>query len=222
MAASLDGRTLVDRWHPANSFPDELYDQLHTRLGGDAWIIGRSSGQEFAEDVTYPPQTSERFAREPWIARRGLSAYAVVLDPRGRIAWGRPDIGGDPIVAVLCENVPESHLAGLRRDGVSYIFAGEQTLDLSLALEILNRDLGIKRLLLEGGGRTNGTFLRAGLINELSLVLCPAIDGGEGAPCVFEAGDAGAGAFPLSGIDLTSSEALAGGMLWLRYRLRLG
>lgn len=222
MAASLDGRTLVDRWHPENSLPDGLYDQLHTQLGGDAWIIGRSSGQEFAEGTTYPPHTGGGFGREPWLARRGLAAYAVVLDPRGKIAWGRSDIDDDPIVVVLCKSVPDSHLAGLRRDGVSYIFAGEQTLDLPQALEILNRDLGIKRLLLEGGGRTNATFLDAGLLDELSLVLCPAIDGNNGAPNLFEAGDSRAGAASVASINLQSSETVAGGVLWLRYQLRYG
>jgi riboflavin biosynthesis pyrimidine reductase len=43
-------------------------------------------------------------------------------------------------------------------DGISYIFAGEQELDLGLALEILGRELGLERLLLEGGG-SNGAFL---------------------------------------------------------------
>jgi riboflavin biosynthesis pyrimidine reductase len=72
---------------------------------------------------------------------------------RGKIAWGRSDIGGDPIVALLTERVSDAHLAGLRKDGVSYIFAGEQDLDLVLALEMLNRELGVKRLLVECGFR---------------------------------------------------------------------
>jgi riboflavin biosynthesis pyrimidine reductase len=42
---------------------------------------------------------------------------------------------------------------------------------------ILNRELGVKRLLVEGGGTTNGSFLRAGLIDEIHLVLNPAVDG---------------------------------------------
>jgi riboflavin biosynthesis pyrimidine reductase len=45
---------------------------------------------------------------------------------------------------------------------VSYIFAGKSDLDLALALDILNRELGVTRLLLEGGGGANGAFLRAG------------------------------------------------------------
>ena len=61
-------------------------------------------------------------------------------------------------------------MAGLRGEGVSYIFAGKSQLDLALTLDILNRDLGVKRLLVEGGGRINGAFLRGGLVDELSLI----------------------------------------------------
>jgi hypothetical protein len=39
-------------------------------------------------------------------------------------AWGRSDLGGDPIVVALTEQVPDAHPAALRADGVSYIFAG--------------------------------------------------------------------------------------------------
>jgi riboflavin biosynthesis pyrimidine reductase len=44
-------------------------------------------------------------------------------------------------------------------------------------------------LLVEGGGGANGAFLRAGLIDEISLVICPAIDGANGAPSVFDSSD---------------------------------
>jgi riboflavin biosynthesis pyrimidine reductase len=106
---------------------------------------------------------------------------------------------------------------------VSYIFAGAQDLDLGLALEILNRELGIQRVLLEGGGVTNGAFLRAGLIDELSLAIFPAVDGAKGAPCVFDSGDDAASApAPLRAMALESSQVLEGGVVWLRYRLQSG
>jgi hypothetical protein len=75
-----------------------------------------------------------------------------VLDAQGKIAWGRADIGGDPIVVVLTERVFDAHLAGLRKDAVSYIFAGEREPDLGRALDILNEELGIKRLELGAKG----------------------------------------------------------------------
>jgi hypothetical protein len=41
---------------------------------------------------------------------------------------------------VLSEAVSDAHLAGLRGEGVSYIFAGKSQIDIGLTLEILNRD----------------------------------------------------------------------------------
>ncbi len=94
---------------------------------------------------------------------------------------------------VLTQRVSDAHLAGLRQDGVSYIFAGEQELDLGLTLEILNLKLELEHLLLEGGGGSNGAFLRAGLIDEISLAICPAVDGATGAPSIFDPSDKDAG-----------------------------
>ena len=162
MASSVDGRTLHSRWRPKGSGAD-LFERVHDELAGDAWLVGRVTGQEFAKGKPYPASTKETFPREPWFARRDAKAYGVVLDAHGKIGWGRSDIGGDPIVVVLSEAVSDAHLAGLRGEGVSYIFAGKSELDLALTLDILNRELGVKRLLLEGGGGANGAFLRAGL-----------------------------------------------------------
>lgn len=60
---------------------------------------------------------------------------------------------------MLTQAVSDSHLARLRVDGVSYIVAGEREINLAMALETLNRDLGIRRLLLEAGGAVNGALL---------------------------------------------------------------
>jgi riboflavin biosynthesis pyrimidine reductase len=144
-----------------------------------------------------------------------------VLDARGKIAWGRSDIGGDPIVVVLTEAVSDAHLAGLRSEGGSYFFAGKSELDLTLALEVLNRELGVKRLLLEGGGGSNGAFLRAGLVDELNLILCPAVDGAKGAPSVFDSTERETERrAPVTAMALESSRTLDGGALLLRYRIQ--
>jgi hypothetical protein len=90
---------------------------LHELLVGDAWLVGRVTGQESAKAETYLI-TRKTYRREPWFARRDAEAYGVVLDAHGKIAWGRSNIGGDPIVAVLTEQVSDARLAGLRGDGV--------------------------------------------------------------------------------------------------------
>jgi riboflavin biosynthesis pyrimidine reductase len=219
MACSVDGRTLPSRWRPKGAAADH-FERVHEELGGDAWLIGRVTGQEFAKGKPYPASTEATFPREPWFARRDAKAYGVVLDTHGRIAWGRSDIGGDPIVVVLAETVSDAHLAGLRSEGVSYVFAGKSELDLALTLDILSRELGVKRLLLEGGGGANGAFVRAGLVDELHLVICPAIDGAKGAPSVFDSPETEADQrAPITAMTLEGSRALEGGAMLLTYRI---
>src|SRR5690349_18284769 len=221
MNTSIDGRTWGSRWRPAENRLAGLFERIHEQLGNGSWLIGRVTGSEYAKADAYPDHPDEVFPREAWFVRRDAAAYGIALDAHGKIAWGRADIGGDPIVAVLTEQVSDVHLAGLRRDGVSYIFAGERELDLALALDILNRELGIERLLLEGGGKSNGSFLRAGLIDEISLAICPAIDGARGGPHVFDSGEEMAGpTAPIRSMTLVGSEVLDGGAIWLRYRLQ--
>jgi riboflavin biosynthesis pyrimidine reductase len=222
MHSSLDGRTHPSRWRPKGAGTD-WFEKIHDELGGDAWVIGRVTGSEFAKGKPYPETASGKFPRENWFARRDAETYGVVLDAQGKIGWGRSDIGGDPIVVVLTESVPDSHLAGLRGEGVSYIFAGKSEIDLASAVEILSRELGVKRLLVEGGGVANGEFLRAGLIDEFNLILSPAIDGARGAPFVFDSTDADCDKrAPLTAMTLESTRQLGGGVLLLRYLIQNG
>lgn len=222
MHASLDGRTHPSRRRPKGAGTD-WFEEIHDELGGDAWVIGRVTGSEFAKGKPYPEAPGETFPRQNWFARRDTKTYGVVLDAHGKIGWGRSEIGGDPIVVVLTESVPDSHLAGLRSEGVSYIFAGRAEIDLALTLDILHREFGVKRLLVEGGGIANGAFLRAGLIDEFNLILSPAIDGARGAPFVFDSTDADSDKrAPLSAMTLESTRPLGGGVLLLRYLIQNG
>lgn len=225
MVTSVDGRIWGSRWRPkGNVVPglfERLHDQLVEELGGASWLCGRVTAQEFArgKGKVYLP-TKEKLPRENWFALREAKAWGVFLDAHGKAVWERKDIGGDPILVILTEQVPDSHLAGLRGEGISYIFAGKTEVDLALAFETLSRELGIRNLLIEGGGGANGAVLRAGLLDELSLVISPAIDGSTGAPTVFNSGDKDLGPAPIESMVLASHAVLDGGAVWLRYKLR--
>jgi riboflavin biosynthesis pyrimidine reductase len=218
MSSSIDGRTLPSRWRPSGFDSRGAYERLHDELGGDAWLVGRITAQEFAKGASYPPYDGPSFARESWIATRDERRWAIALDGGGRVVWGRGDVGGDPILVLLTEQVSDAHLAGLRNDGVSYVSAGKDRLDLVRAMTILREDLGIERLLVECGGRVNDSFLRAGLLDEISLIVAPVIDGVEGAPSVFQS-DKSAGPPSLHRITLAESTPLENGAFWLRYRI---
>jgi len=220
MASSLDGRILPERWSPRDAHSHEAYDRIHDRLGGGSWIVGRVTGQEFAKGEAYPPQTDLSFPREAWLPQPDASAYAVVADAHGKIAWGSADIGGDPIVVLLTEQVSDAHLAGLRGNGVGYLFAGVDELMFEQAIATLGDQLGIDHLLLEGGGHINGAFLQAGLIDAISLMIVPAIDGSAGAPAVFDGTERpGADLLPLTRLTLEEQVILSSGIVWLRYRV---
>lgn len=220
MASSIDGRILPERWTPSGAHSHEMYEVLHGRLGGGSWLVGRVTGQEFAKREAYPDRPEASFPRTAWLPKTDAVAYGVVLDARGKIAWGRSDVGGDPIVVVLTKAVSDAHLAGLREDGVGYVFAGETDLDPHQIVATLNTELGIDHLLLEGGGHLNGGFLRASLIDEISLMLVPAIDGASGAPAVFDgSGVSTSELLPIDTLALVSHEVMDGGIVWLRYRV---
>lgn len=218
MLSSIDGRILPRRWRPEGLDTHGAYEQLHDELGGSAWLVGRVTGAEMAKGAFYPERTDQRFPRENWRAHDDASTWAVVLDAQGKIRWGRSDVGGDPLLVILTEVVSDAHLAGLRADGVSYLFAGESELDLAHAMRVLREECGIERLLLEGGGGVNAAFLMAGLIDEISLIVAPVVDGASGAPSVFQA-DASVGPAPIGIIEMVETKQLDGGLVWLRYRI---
>jgi 2,5-diamino-6-(ribosylamino)-4(3H)-pyrimidinone 5'-phosphate reductase len=70
---------------------------------------------------------------------------------------------------------------------------------------------------LEGGGKINGSFLAAGVIDELSVLIAPVADGGVGTPTLFDARE---GPGPARHLKLVSVERRRGDLLWVRYRIR--
>ena len=83
----------------------------------------------------------------------------------------------------------------------------------------LRAAFGIKRVRIDGGGTVNGSFLKAGLIDELSLLLAPIADGTLGTPTVFDALP-GTAPWTAAKLSLTLVKRLPGGLLWLRYRFQ--
>ena len=111
--------------------------------------------------------------------------------------------------------VSDRYLAYLRGFGISYLFAGKETIDCEVLLRKLKTLFGIDRALLAGGGVTNWSFAANGLVDELSVVLAPAADGDSGAASLFETG--GFSAAAPAAFSLKSVEQIENDTLWLRY-----
>ena len=120
------------------------------------------------------------------------------------------------MIEALTEQVSEDYLAYLRRQGVSYVVAGKEQLDCARLLYELKTGFGIQRLMIAGGGYVNGSFLQAGLIDEVSIVLAPVADGNTRSVSTFESHDFLTNQAAV-GLSLLDVQRVEGDGLWLRY-----
>lgn len=217
MTPSVDGRIVTQRWPLRRGALGE-YERTAATFQADAWIIGRVSMAPYAGDARVPAHRGgARLSRSDHVARRDARSYAIAIDPGGKLRWESSSIDEEHVITVLTERVPDRYLAFLRSKGVSYVFGGRTSIDLRAVLRKLRRRFGIRTLLLEGGGRINGSFLAADLIDELSLLLAPVADGSVGTPSLF---DMAGGGGPMRPLKLISAEPRPGSLLWVRYRVR--
>ncbi|MGR3783045.1 MAG: dihydrofolate reductase family protein [Albimonas sp.] len=216
MIASLDGRLLTRRWGVAQERLLALYDAAAERLDADGWMAGRETMQDYLEHG--PPALAEAPPAAPRpdrIAAPGARRVGVAFDRHGRLRPGAGEIDGDHLVVAVSEQVCEAHVARLAAQGVSVIFAGPQGEDIPRVLARLGEVFGLRRVLLEGGGRLNAAFLAADAIDETSTLIYPVLDGQRGVPAIYD--DPGA-ARPRR-LELIGAETLEGGVPWLRHRV---
>jgi riboflavin biosynthesis pyrimidine reductase len=230
MISTIDGRIVADHWPDIGEGRRE-YERTASTFAADGWICGRVTMEPFAGAIRGEDELAREFAahsaagaaRGDFVAPGAHPPYAVAVDPRGRLLWSANAIDGDHVVAIL-GGVSDDYLAGLRESGVSYLLAGAggDDVDLALALEKLAATFGIRTLLLEGGGKINGSMLRAGLVDEVSLLVAPIADGTIGTASVFDIerarNDQGT-AHDGRRLELVAVEHRAEGVLWIRYRV---
>ncbi len=219
MMASVDGRIVTDGW-PLSKAGSRQYEEVHATYSPDGWLCGRvTMEQHFAQSVRSDAEVAREHRgppREDFVAPGEHRSFAFAADSKGRLAWSTNDIDGDHVVAILADRVSDEYLAFLRQRGISYLLAGAAEIDLAVALEKIGARFGVRTLMLEGGGTINGAMLRAGLIDEVSLLVAPVADGRVGTPALFD----------VEGDDVTphrlallAVERRADDLLWLRYRV---
>ncbi len=225
MMVSLDGRIHPSRWtvSPDGNRKDwtTVYEEVHGTLAGDAWLVGRVTMGEMSKGTPHPPPVAGKVARPHHFAKRDAGTYAIAFDRSGKLHFAKSDVGGDHVVVLLGPGVPDAHLAELAGDGISYVVAADEAMAPRKLFELLGRELGIKRLLVEGGGNVNGSLMAAGVVDEISLLVAPAIDGALGVTGAFEVPDA-AGLAGKVRLRFVASEALAHGVVHLRYAVEAG
>jgi riboflavin biosynthesis pyrimidine reductase len=223
MGTSIDGRLHPSRFTSAAAGISIAvlrghYEKVHESFAADGWLVGRKTMSEMAKGSERAIANAPKAPREPHVADRNGRTLAITIDRSGRVHYGKDNVGGDHVVAVLGEQVSDAYLAELREDGVSYIFAGIKGDDLPHAMDQLTAVFGVRKLLLEGGGKINGAFLKHKLIDEFSTLIYPAVDGVAGTQNIVDY-DGADGERPGAGqaLRLIGCETLEGGMVWLRH-----
>lgn len=222
MMSPLDGRLIVEKWAPDGSPLNKNmlaeYQRIHDGFDADAWLAGTRTMTEFATGSALAGIDVKEAPARPWhLADAGARRFAIAIDRKAQLHWAKPTADNGHVVVVLTDAVPDAHLAELAAAGVSYLVMPGDDIDLAAVLEELHARLPIKKLLLEGGATMNGAFLKAGLVDEVSLLLCPAIDGSTGASSIFEAGEDGLGG--VSHLELIRATPGAHNTCHLQYRL---
>lgn len=170
----------------------EEYARIRSAYRAEAWLYGTTTTKEFTQYKK--PVLEPNCGDVPdgdYIAETDLRFYYISLDTAGEIGWesgifqkpGRPDAH---VIEILTEATPTAYRAYLRKKGVSYIIAGDTSLDCKVATEKLKRLFMIDTILICGGGTVNWTFIQQGVVDELSILLAPAADGDPSTPTVFE------------------------------------
>ncbi|MBO9126801.1 MULTISPECIES: RibD family protein [unclassified Rhizobium] len=222
MMTSLDGGLHPSRW---TASPDgnravwsATYETMHKRFGADGWLVGRVTMAEMSKAGPHAPAGPFEVDRSLHIAKPDAQSFAIAIDPHGKLHFSSGDFDGDHVIVSLGKDVADQHLAELVADGVSYVVSDGDEMDLAGLLETLAREFNIHRLLLEGGAAVNGSFFAAGLVDELSLLMAPAVDARKGSDRFIEFGQDGlAGKCELS---LLSCDKLDDGMLHLTYAVK--
>jgi RibD C-terminal domain len=176
----------------------------------------------FAGDPAAPCQD---YLPEAIVRRPGHRGWFTAVDGRGRVRWAYksgdawPGYEGWYALVLVARQTPAAYLAYLRREAIPYLVAGEERVDLALALEKMQARLGVDCVVVTSPGRLGGALLRAGLVDEINIDFFPAVMGGPDTPSLFDAPALKPGEWPVR-LKLISAQVHGEGRVWLRYQVR--
>jgi len=187
MAQSLDGKiTTIEKLKVRIGSPEdrELMEELRSKA--DAVLIGK--GTLIADD---PPLIIRNPKYKKQREDNGKNGHPVNIVVSSKIDF--PIENSDFFncrdtdkIVITTRAADNGSIKKLEKFADVHIVAGDENnkVNLTEAADVMKR-LGIRHLLLEGGGSINFAMLENNLIDEIYLTLCPFIMGGS-APTTFD------------------------------------
>ena len=216
VAASADGKIdTVARGGAAISSPRDRERVDRLRAGADAVMVG---GRTLLDED--PRLTVKAEALRLERLKRGLPPHPakVGIVTRADLKPGCAFLTAGParILIFTTARTSQAQLERLRARGVEVFVGRGRRVDLRAALGRL-KQLGIARLLVEGGAGLNFELLRLGLVDELSVYVAPLVFGGESAPTL--AGGAGLPRTAAVPLELMQVQQWEDGGVLLHYKV---
>lgn len=229
MMTSLDGKIMGNYMEtPEGAAAGDVFYNLsfgkNPYYKHQGWLSGRITTDD---NFTFyeKPDLDENAAKVPegdYIAKK-TDMYYVSIDPSGRLGWKSSTLTyidtTAHVIEVLTEKATNAYKAFLRRLGIPYIIAGNDSLDYEQTLSKLKEQFGIENLMLGGGAALNWSFIQAGMCDEVSVVIAAVADGSVKTQTLFMTREGLSDDTPV-GFKLQEAKVMDGNSIWLRYLVK--
>ena len=185
MMSSVDGR--IDCAMTEHLEGGNEYYQILSNYNFDATLSGKVTAiMHLAKDKDFKSKDNTSVNERQIYKAESSNFYSIVVDTIGTLTWESNIVDNGKLIVILSEQVTKDYLAYLKEMNISYIVTGKNHIDLVDATSVLNEVFNIKRLGIVGGGNINGAFLDNHLLDEVSVLVGPGVDGREGMTSTFD------------------------------------
>lgn len=183
MYTSIDGK-IDGEWDglPGDKASGDYYDEILFQLG-NANANGSNTIIMYAAKghPDLSKYSTDGIEYEDWVPKIQSETWDISYDRKGRAGWERNyfEYAGrkNRAIEVVTKLASKQYLAFLRSMEIPYLVCGDEEIDFHDSLVKLNKYFGIKKVVLSGGALINGAFLKAGLVDEISIIMAPYISG---------------------------------------------
>lgn len=172
---SLDGKIATRTGDSKLSSKRDLVRVHKLRASVDAILVGKQTV------MIDNPSLTVKYAK-------GKNPTRIILDSNGSITSDSKIVktcNKVPTIIAVSEKASKKNITRLQRYGLEVIKCGQNKINIKKLLQILKKK-NINRLLVEGGGITNWSFFKEGLVDEIIVTLTPFILGGKDATSLVE------------------------------------
>ena len=224
MMQTIDGKATGNFWRKPDVWAGiKDYHKLIPHLNNQAFCLGRVSMKDSSDEIPdlTKYKSKPKLPHEDYVVplEKGAKYYFAAYDTKGTLGFKNNVMnitewlndGSEilcQIIEVITEQVSNEYLYYCRERGISYIFCGKDKINIEISLQKLKKLFNINKMLLQGGPKLDGAFIKDDLIDGISIVISPCTSvGGETLfnPSIYKE------------FKLVEFKELSNSNIWLRY-----